>query len=262
VRAHSASEQDDARRVISFKARADGLGALRGQVELALLPGDDATTTQIDYVVWATASGPLAELPGRQIERALHQWTDDFFREFGAVVQAKHGLVPNRAASSAPRRQHVFLRPASLMAAAKRPLPHLGGALSGRAASAVQPAHRGRCPCGRGPRSSCSLRCCCTRRAGSTAPEPLRRRGVGCAPAARRSGRAMTATVPLRHMRPRRSTTAASRRCSTPRRGATTSSSSIPRRSSRCTMRRASAAAARHCCCGSVCRASPCTQGG
>ncbi|AJY05774.1 SRPBCC domain-containing protein [Burkholderia vietnamiensis] len=146
VRAHSAGQQDDARRVISFKARADGLGALRGQVELALLPGDDATTTQIDYVVWATASGPLAELPGRQIERALHQWTDDFFREFGAVVQAKHGLVPNRAASSAPRRQHVFLRPASLMAAAKRPLPHLGGALSGRAASAVQPRASGPLP--------------------------------------------------------------------------------------------------------------------
>jgi carbon monoxide dehydrogenase subunit G len=146
VRAHSAGQQDDARRVISFKARADGLGALRGQVELALLPGDDATTTQIDYVVWATASGPLAELPGRQIERALHQWTDDFFREFGAVVQAKHGLVPNRAASSAPRRQHVFLRPASLMAAVKRPLPHLGGALSGRAASAVQPRASGPLP--------------------------------------------------------------------------------------------------------------------
>ncbi|HDR9249782.1 CoxG family protein [Burkholderia vietnamiensis] len=146
VRAHSAGQQDDARRVISFKARADGLGALRGQVELALLPGDDATTTQIDYVVWATASGPLAELPGRQIERALHQWTDDFFREFGAVVQAKHGLVPNRAASSVPRRQHVFLRPASLMAAAKRPLPHLGGALSGRAASAVQPRASGPLP--------------------------------------------------------------------------------------------------------------------
>ncbi|CAG9219424.1 CoxG family protein [Burkholderia vietnamiensis] len=146
VRAHSASGQDGARRVISFKARADGFGALRGQVELALLPGDDATTTQIDYVVWATASGPLAELPGRQIERALHQWTDDFFREFGAVVQAKHGLVPNRAASSAPRRQHVFLRPASLMAAAKRPLPHLGGALSGRAASAVQPRASGPLP--------------------------------------------------------------------------------------------------------------------
>ncbi|MBR7975026.1 carbon monoxide dehydrogenase [Burkholderia vietnamiensis] len=146
VRAHLAGQQDDARRVISFKARADGLGALRGQVELALLPGDDATTTQIDYVVWATASGPLAELPGRQIERALHQWTDDFFREFGAVVQVKHGLVPNRAASSAPRRQHVFLRPTSLMAAAKRPLPHLGGALSGRAASAVQPRASGPLP--------------------------------------------------------------------------------------------------------------------
>lgn len=86
---------------------------------------------------WATASGPLAELPARQIENALREWTDDFFREFSAVVQAKHGLVPNRARTNAPRRQHVFLRPASLMAAAKRPLPHLGGALSGRAASVV-----------------------------------------------------------------------------------------------------------------------------
>ncbi|AOJ76064.1 CoxG family protein [Burkholderia ubonensis] len=147
VRAHSASEQDDARRVISFKARADGLGALRGQVELALLPGDDATTTQIDYVLWATATGPLAELPTRQIENALHEWADDFFSEFCAVVQAKHGLVPNRAASSAPRRQHVFLRPASLTATAKRPpLQHLGGALTGRAASAVQPRASGPLP--------------------------------------------------------------------------------------------------------------------
>ncbi|AFQ47268.1 CoxG family protein [Burkholderia cepacia] len=142
VRAHSASEQGDAegqpRRVLSFKARADGLGALRGQVELVLLPDDDADATRIEYVVWTTASGPLAELPARQIENALHEWTDDFFREFCAVVQAKHGLVPNRARSSAQRRQHVFLRPASLMAAAKRPVPpHLGGALSGRAASAL-----------------------------------------------------------------------------------------------------------------------------
>ncbi|CAM2181744.1 Carbon monoxide dehydrogenase [Burkholderia latens] len=142
VRAHSAGEQGDAhglpRRLLNFKARADGLGALRGQVELVLLrERGDAEATRIDYVVWATASGPLAELPARQIENALREWTDDFFREFSAVVQAKHGLVPNRARTNAPRRQHVFLRPASLMAAAKRPLPHLGGALSGRAASVV-----------------------------------------------------------------------------------------------------------------------------
>ncbi|MBY4697064.1 carbon monoxide dehydrogenase [Burkholderia latens] len=142
VRAHSAGEQGDAqglpRRLLNFKARADGLGALRGQVELVLLREQgDAEATRIDYVVWATASGPLAELPARQIENALREWTDDFFREFSAVVQAKHGLVPNRARTNAPRRQHVFLRPASLMAAAKRPLPHLGGALSGRAASVV-----------------------------------------------------------------------------------------------------------------------------
>lgn len=146
VRAHAAGEQGDAegqpRRMINFKARADGLGALRGQVELVLLPDDDANATCIEYVVWATASGPLAELPARQIENALRAWTDDFFREFCAVVQAKHGLAPNRVNPAAQRRQHVFLRPASLMAATKRPLaPHLGGALTGRAASALH--HRG-----------------------------------------------------------------------------------------------------------------------
>ncbi|AOJ32441.1 CoxG family protein [Burkholderia metallica] len=146
VRAHAAAEQGDAegqpRRVLNFKARADGLGALRGQVELVLRPDDDANATCIEYVVWATASGPLTELPGRQIENALREWTDDFFREFCAVVQAKHGLAPNRARSAAPRRQHVFLRPAALVAATKRSLPpHLGGALTGRAASALP--HRG-----------------------------------------------------------------------------------------------------------------------
>ncbi|AQQ43532.1 MULTISPECIES: CoxG family protein [Burkholderia] len=142
VRAHAAAEQGDAegrpRRVLNFKARADGLGALRGQVELVLTPDDDANATRIEYVVWATASGPLAELPARQIDNALREWTDTFFREFCAVVQVKHGLAPNRARPPAQRRQHVFLRPASLVAATKRSLPpHLGGALSGRAASAL-----------------------------------------------------------------------------------------------------------------------------
>ncbi|WP_175867655.1 CoxG family protein [Burkholderia contaminans] len=146
VRAHAAAEQGDAegqpRRVLNFKARADGLGALRGQVELVLMPDDDANATRIEYVVWATASGPLTELPGRQIENTLREWTDDFFREFCEVVQAKHGLAPNRARAAAPRRQHVFLRPASLVAATKRALPpHLGSALTGRAAGALP--HRG-----------------------------------------------------------------------------------------------------------------------
>lgn len=146
VRAHSVGEDGDAqgqpRRVLNFKARADGLGALRGQVELLLTPDDDADATRIEYVIWATASGPLAELPARQIENALREWADDFFREFCAVVQAKHGLAPNRARSAAPRRQHVFLRPASLMAATKRSLPpHLGSTFAGRAAGALH--HRG-----------------------------------------------------------------------------------------------------------------------
>ncbi|AOI93216.1 carbon monoxide dehydrogenase [Burkholderia pseudomultivorans] len=151
VRVHVAGEQGDAegqpRRVLNFKARADGLGVLRGQVELVLRPDGDADATRIDYVVWATASGPLAELPARQIENALREWTDDFFREFCAVVQAKHGLAPNRARSAAPRRQHVFLRPAALTAATRRsPSPHLGGALGGRAASALHHREPGTVP--------------------------------------------------------------------------------------------------------------------
>ncbi|KVW34733.1 CoxG family protein [Burkholderia ubonensis] len=143
VRAHVASEQGDAqgqpRRTLNFKARADGIGALRGQIEIVLMPeSDDANATRVEYVLWATATGPLAELPTRQIENALHEWADDFFSEFCAVVQAKHGLAPNRARTTAHRRQHVFLRPASLAGTAKRPpLQHLGGALTGRAASAV-----------------------------------------------------------------------------------------------------------------------------
>lgn len=143
VRAHITSEQGDAegqpRRILNFKARADGIGALRGQIEIVLYPdasADDAT--RIEYVVWATATGPLAELPARHIEHALHEWADDFFSEFCEVVQAKHGLAPNLARASEQRRQHVFLRPASLQAGTKRPqIQHLNSALTGRAASAL-----------------------------------------------------------------------------------------------------------------------------
>ncbi|MGZ2745892.1 CoxG family protein [Burkholderia stagnalis] len=143
VRAHVAGEQGDAqglpRRILNFKARADGLGALRGQIDIVLFPeAEDADATRVEYGVWATATGPLAELPARQIENALREWADDFFSEFCAVVQAKHGLAPNLARTSPQRRQHVFLRPASMAATAKRPsLQHLGNALTGRAASAL-----------------------------------------------------------------------------------------------------------------------------
>ncbi|KDB08511.1 carbon monoxide dehydrogenase subunit G [Burkholderia sp. lig30] len=145
VRAHVARHDADAsgdaqtQRTLNFKARADGIGALRGQIDVVLRPdAPGADATRIEYTVWATATGPLAELPARQIEHALHEWVDDFFGEFCEVVQAKHGLAPNRARSGQPRRQHVFLRPAPLTGAAKRSPPHhLGGALTGRAASAL-----------------------------------------------------------------------------------------------------------------------------
>jgi carbon monoxide dehydrogenase subunit G len=154
VRAHIANDTSQVpftpRRVLSFRARADGIGSLRGQIDVALRaddhPGGPAgirkgTCTRIDYSVWATLTGPLAELPSRQLENALHEVADDFFTEFCAVVEAKHGKAPNRAAGREPRRSHVFLRPINLAGVARRAhlLPqHNGGTLSGRAASTLR----------------------------------------------------------------------------------------------------------------------------
>ncbi|MCS6520812.1 carbon monoxide dehydrogenase, partial [Burkholderia thailandensis] len=116
-----------------------GVGEWGGRIGVVVLPEAEAGgATGVECGVWARATGPLAGLPARQIENALHEWADGFFSEFCAVVQAKHGLAPNLARTSQPRRQHVFLRPASLAATAKRPpLQHLGNALTGRAASAL-----------------------------------------------------------------------------------------------------------------------------
>ncbi|WP_321844575.1 CoxG family protein [Paraburkholderia bannensis] len=172
VRAHIANDVAEVplkpRRVLSFRARADGIGSLRGQIDVALreeeraasggaqvasigaiTPGTSGTSasgerslsTRIDYSVWATLTGPLGELPPRQIENALHELADEFFTEFCAVVAAKHGRAPNRAKGKEPRRQHVFLRPINLAAVARRAhlLPqHDGGTLSGRAASTLR----------------------------------------------------------------------------------------------------------------------------
>jgi carbon monoxide dehydrogenase subunit G len=146
ARAHVAGQDsgpaEAQRRTINFKARAEGIGALRGQIEVKLR-ADDASHgigrergTRIDYTIWATSSGPLAELPTRQLEHALHQLADDFFDEFGAVVRAKHGQGPNRARGSAARRQHVFLRPIALSGIARRARTDHGHTLTGRAASA------------------------------------------------------------------------------------------------------------------------------
>lgn len=144
VRAHIAGQDsgpaDAERRTINFKARADGVGSLRGQIEVRLRADEGAAGgrergTRIDYTIWATSSGPLAQLPTRQLENALRQLADDFFAEFSAVVCAKHGQGPNRARGSAARRQHVFLRPITLGGIARRTRGEDGGALGGRAAS-------------------------------------------------------------------------------------------------------------------------------
>jgi len=108
-------------RTLSFKARGEGIGSLRGQIAVALNPDDDADgdATWIEYTVWATVSGPLAGLPPRQIENALREGADDFFAEFCEVVRAKHGLPSMRAAGERTRR-HVFLRPGAMSAAFSR----------------------------------------------------------------------------------------------------------------------------------------------
>lgn len=153
VRAHVATDNAAAppapRRVLSFRARADGIGSLRGQIDVALRADDNpggpagirsCMSTRIDYSVWATLTGPLAELPSRQLENALHDVADDFFTEFCAVVAAKHGKAPNRVAGKEPRRSHVFLRPINVAGVARRAhqlSQQYGGTLSGRAASTL-----------------------------------------------------------------------------------------------------------------------------
>jgi len=153
VRAHVASQNgaaaDAPHRTLNFKARAAGVGALRGQIDVALRaepwgeeerPDEAAPepATRIDYSVWATLTGPLAELPPRQIENAMHELADEFFTEFCAVVQAKHGQGPNRARGALGRRQHVFLRPINLAGIARRAYPHgADGTLTGRAAGTL-----------------------------------------------------------------------------------------------------------------------------
>jgi carbon monoxide dehydrogenase subunit G len=145
IRAHVASndgtQAGKPHRTLNFKARADGVGSLRGQIDVALRADDHHLpllgkehSTRIDYTVWATSSGPLAELTARQLEHALHELADDFFTEFCAVVQAKHGKGPNRARGTPARRQHVFLRPVNLGSLARRALHHQpSGAITGRA---------------------------------------------------------------------------------------------------------------------------------
>lgn len=130
-------------RTLNFKACATGVGSLRGQIDVVLAgegavdEGGEAGSTRIEYSVWATLTGPLAELPPRQIENALHELADDFFAEFCAVVEAKHGKRANRAASDA-RRQHVFLRPINLAGLGRQTWEHhAAAALGGRAAGTL-----------------------------------------------------------------------------------------------------------------------------
>lgn len=134
-------------RTLNFKACATGVGSLRGQIDI-MLGGEGAQSgqreapsepneTRIDYSVWATLTGPLAELPPRQIENALHELADDFFAEFCAVVEAKYGKRANRAPGAA-RRQHVFLRPINLAGLGRKSWDHdAAAALGGRAAGTL-----------------------------------------------------------------------------------------------------------------------------
>jgi carbon monoxide dehydrogenase subunit G len=105
---------------MSFKARGEGVGSLRGQIAVALNPDETGDETWIDYTVWATVSGPLAGLPSRQIENSLRELADDFFSEFCEVVRAKHGMPSIRGERDASPRRHVFLRPNSMSAVFSR----------------------------------------------------------------------------------------------------------------------------------------------
>jgi carbon monoxide dehydrogenase subunit G len=154
VRAHLASAQarsvadapsagESLHRTLNFKACASGVGSLRGQIDIVLHNdpscGEDegGSGTRIDYSVWATLTGPLAGLPPRQIENALHDLADDFFAEFCAVVEAKHGMRANRIGGG-PRRQHVFLRPINLAGLGRKSWDHdAAAALGGRAAGTL-----------------------------------------------------------------------------------------------------------------------------
>ena len=127
-------------RTLNFKACATGIGSLRGQIDVMLSDdgpaedGGEAGSTRIDYSVWATLTGPLAALPPRQIENALHELADDFFAEFCAVVEAKHGKRVNLAVTGGARRHHVFLRPINVAGLGRRRWEHhAAAALGGRA---------------------------------------------------------------------------------------------------------------------------------
>ncbi len=124
-------------RTLNLKASAAGVGSLRGQVTIELEAdadnadreagpranergGREASATRVQYAIWATLTGPLAELAPRQVENALQALAEDFFAEFSAVLQAKYGKGPNRSRSGTGHRQHVFLRPISLAGLARR----------------------------------------------------------------------------------------------------------------------------------------------
>ncbi|HTI18957.1 MAG TPA: SRPBCC domain-containing protein [Trinickia sp.] len=120
-------------RQLEFKASAAGVGSLRGHIDIELqqdvLHGDERRDvagygTRIQYAIWATLDGPLAELPAGQAESALYTLVDDFFAEFSAVLLAKYGKAPNRASSGAMRRQQVFLRPIDAAGLARKGVSH------------------------------------------------------------------------------------------------------------------------------------------
>ncbi|WP_186035254.1 CoxG family protein [Burkholderia gladioli] len=128
------------RRNLVFIARTEGGGLLRGQLDVRLSGHRvaDGLVTRIHYTIRATAAGPLAELPPRQVEQGLRRLADDFFSEFAASLLAKFGLAPNLATAE-PRHRHVFLRPDGLSAALRRARERsaFGGALAGRAGGAM-----------------------------------------------------------------------------------------------------------------------------
>jgi len=142
---------------LSFKARGEGVGSLRGQIAVALIPDEDGASTWIEYTVWATLTGPLAGLPARQIENSLREVADDFFIEFCEVVRAKHGHPPAVTPEPGVSRRHVFLRPITMSAAfARHGTPATQKSRAAATADAIGGVLRHRLP-GHAPRHPHSL---------------------------------------------------------------------------------------------------------
>ena len=186
--ASSPSSADNYARTLSFKARGEGVGSLRGQIAVALNPDANSESTWVEYTVWATrfrsarrlavaADRKLAARSGRRfLLRVLRSRACEarLAVDSGAagscfaascVSAAEHdvgGIFAARGQSAAPasragrrcRERRAASPAAGARAGTSRPRPF------GRSASARA------CPAGRGRRCLSASRCSRSLRSG------------------------------------------------------------------------------------------------